>query len=90
MSEENERRKIMVPGRSVDVMLIVRDTASNMVLAIPFGDEVVVLFVSPKPTARIMSNREAHEFTKGIRDAYIAFHDDAKIREMEREFDERD
>lgn len=90
MSEESDRRKIMVPGRSVDVTMIVKDTASNMVLAVPVSGEVVVLFVSPKPTARVMSNLEAHEFSKGIRDAYLAFHDDAKIKEMEREFDERD
>lgn len=88
MSDE-ERRKIMVPGKSIDVTVIVNDTASNMVIAMPVGDEVVVVFVSPTPAARVMSNLEAHEFSKEIRDAYMAFHDDAKIKEMEREFDER-
>lgn len=89
--EENEkngkaRRRIMVPGESVEVTVVVRDNASNMVLAIPSGTGVVILFVSNKPHARVMSNGEANEFTKSIRDAYQSFQDDAVVKEMEKEF----
>ena len=86
--EAAARRKIYVPGDSVDVTVVVRDTASNMVLAIPHQNEVVVVFVSRKPIARVMSNTDAHEFTKNIRDAYQSIKDDPVLREMEKEFDD--
>lgn len=88
--DDKNKRKIVVPGRPLDVTVVVRDNASNMVVAIPYDGEVFVVFISPKLAARVMSNQEAHEFTKGIRDAYQSFHDDAKIREMEKEFEEHD
>lgn len=91
MSDDDKaKRRIVVPGKSLDVTVVIKDNAQNQVIAIPYEDEVFVVFISPKLAARVMSILEAHEFSKGIRDAYQSFHDDVKIREMEKEFEESD
>lgn len=85
--EEKSRRRIIVPGRSIEATIVVRDLAANMVLAIPINGEVVVVFVSPKPTSMVMSVEQAQKFTKEIRDAYQSFRDEAVLKQMEKEFD---
>lgn len=84
-----ERRKVRVPGEDLKVSVILTDAARNRVLAVTVGGKVVVMLTSAvgDPVARLMGEAEFKEFASSVIAAYDALNDDAKIQEMEKEFD---
>ena len=84
------RRRVQVPGEPLDVTVILTDAAKNRVLAIHRNGDVFVLFTSMtgEPTARVMGVAEFKVFSAEVIGAYEALTDDAKIRELEKEFDD--
>jgi hypothetical protein len=87
--DEFSRRKVVVPGKHVELTMVVRDNAGNMVLAFPTDeDKWAVVFVSKKPRAMLMTEKQVNRFMRRIRDSYQAFHDDVAIKAMEKQFDD--
>lgn len=84
-------RKIAIPGRKIEAHTILVDASKNCVVAVPHAGEIVVVFHPSKgdqtPSARVMTYEQAREFADEVTRAHQAISDDAKISEMEKEFE---
>lgn len=82
------KRKVYVPGRTLESQRIMSDAGGHAIYAVVHGEEIVVLFVAPdKLWCRGMTHDEALEFANDLIQTYEAFQDDDKIKEMEKFFD---
>jgi hypothetical protein len=84
----------MVPGKSLEVSYVAGgETVRNSVVAIPHADRIIMVFYAKEsgpPSAWSMSREEAMKFAADVKLAYLAIADDAKIAQLEKEFDEGD
>lgn len=82
------RRSVEIPGRAIDLSVIMADTAGNAIMAIPHGDSVIVVFAQrPRPVAREMTLAEATEFKDGLIAAYQSMEYESVISQMEKDFE---
>jgi hypothetical protein len=67
------------------------DQIRNSVIAIPHAEKVIMVFFareSGAPSAWSMTNDEAKKFANDVREAHQAIADDAKIAQLESEFND--
>lgn len=79
-------RKIVVPGISLDVSVLLTDVAKNAVLAISYNGDVIVVFSDRQGnfSARAMTTDQARHFSNQLLAAHQAISDDDKIAQMEK------
>lgn len=81
------RRSVTVPGKELDVQVIITDEKSHAVFAAQHGPDVFVVFYTPgKEAVRVMSCDEANRFVRDVRRAHEALSDDEHISRLEGEF----
>lgn len=82
------RRRLNVYGKPVGAQIVVSESMKTIVVFVPHGGEVVVVFIGSEPRACVMSDWYAEKLKSDLRWIDQAYKDDEKIAEMEADFDE--
>ena len=81
------KRKIYVPGTTLELATVVFDEARNRILAISHEDGVImVILTRDRCSAHLMNQTQAKRFSADVLRLHQAIADDAKISQMEQEF----